>query len=94
VSLDRARVEMDLIVGQLQRAHPKDNAKSGIAVIDLRDLLYAAGADDVVGVFGAALCLMLIACTNVANLLFARARRRSQYGSRLVQREDDSYGSC
>jgi predicted permease len=73
VSLERARVEMELITGQLQRAYPKDNAKSGFAVIDLRDLMSPQARMLVLGVFGAALCLMLIACTNLANLLFARA---------------------
>ena len=73
VSLESARSEMELIAGQLQRAYPKDNAKSGIGVIDLRDLMSPQARTMVVGVFGAALCLMLIACTNLANLLFARA---------------------
>ena len=73
ISLESARGEVELIAGQLQRAYPKDNAKSGIAVIDLRDLLSPQARMLVLGVFGAALCLMLIACTNLANLLFARA---------------------
>src|SRR6185436_15365059 len=32
----------------------------------------------VIAVFGAAFCLLLIACTNLANLLFARAMVRRQ----------------
>ena len=67
---------MDLIAEQLQRAYPKDNAKTGIAVVDLRGLLSPASRTLVGAVFAAALCLLLIACTNLANLLYARAMMR------------------
>jgi hypothetical protein len=94
-SVESARAEMELIMGQLQRAYPKDNAKSGIAVIDLRDLMSPQARMLVLGIFGASLCLMLIACTNLANLLFARAgSRKLLYGSRQAPRADDSCGNC
>jgi putative ABC transport system permease protein len=73
VTLESARSEMEVIAGQLQRSYPKDNAKSGVGVIDLRDLMSPEARMLVIGVFGASLCLMLIACTNLASLLFARA---------------------
>lgn len=76
VSIDQARSEMDVIGEQLQRAYPKDNAKTGIAVIDLRGLLSPESRTLVGAVFAAALCLLLIACTNLANLLYARAMVR------------------
>ena len=34
VSMEQARADMDVIAGQLQRAYPKDNARSDIAVVD------------------------------------------------------------
>jgi predicted permease len=76
VSIEQARSEMDLIAEQLQQAYPKDNAKTGIAVVGLRGLLSPESRTLVVAVFAAALCLLLIACTNLANLLYARAMAR------------------
>ena len=73
VSIEQARSEMDVVAGQLQRAYPKDNAKAGIGVVDLRGLLSPQSRTLVVAIFAAALCLLLIACTNLANLLYARA---------------------
>jgi putative ABC transport system permease protein len=72
-SLDYARNEMEVIGKRLQRAYPADNEKSGAAVGGLRDLLSPQARLLIVGVFAAAICLMLIACMNLANLLFARA---------------------
>jgi predicted permease len=77
-SIGAARAEMDVIAAQLQRAYPKDNARSGIAVADLRALISPQSRLLVLALFGAALCLMLIACTNLANLLLARAVARRQ----------------
>ena len=76
VSIEQARADMDVIAARLQRAYPKENARSGIGVADLRDTISPVSRTLVIGVFGAALCLMLIACTNLANLLFARAIAR------------------
>jgi putative ABC transport system permease protein len=73
VSIEQARSEMDVIGEQLQRAYPNDNARTGIAVVDLRGLLSPESRTLVVVVFAAALCLLLIACTSLANLLYARA---------------------
>ncbi len=78
VSLDGARADMDVIGKRLQQAYPKDNARSEIGVVTLRDLISPQSRGLVIAVFGAAFCLMLIACTNLANLLFARALVRRQ----------------
>jgi predicted permease len=78
VSMEQARADMDVIAGQLQRAYPKDNARSEIAVVEMRDMVSPQSRTLVLAVFGAAFCLMLIACTNLASLLFARALVRRQ----------------
>jgi predicted permease len=78
VSLDAARVEMDLIASRLRQAYPKENGRSGIGVADLRTLMSAQARMLVIAVFGAAFCLLLIACTNLANLLVARGIARTQ----------------
>jgi predicted permease len=75
-SLQQARTEMSFIGEQLQRAYPKENGSTGIAVLGLRGLLSPRSRTLVVVVFAAALCVLLIACANLANLLYARAIQR------------------
>jgi len=78
VSLEAARSEMRLIGAQLERAYPKDNEKMGVTVLRLRDELSPQSRLLILALLGAAVGVLLIACTNLANLLLARAlgRRR------------------
>ena len=78
VSLRHARADVDLVAAQLEQAYPKENENVGIAVASLRDVMAPQSRMLVVVVFGAASCVMLIACTNLANLLLARAVGRRQ----------------
>lgn len=78
VSVEQGRREMDLIAMQLAAAYLKDNAGLGVAVVEMRDVMAPQSRMLVMAVFGAALCLLLIACTNLANLLLARASVRRQ----------------
>ncbi len=79
VSLDHAKAEMNVIAGQLRRQYPKElehtgasvNLLQGDEITDQRRLLLMALA-------GAALCVLLIACSNLANLLLARALARQK----------------
>lgn len=76
VSLAAARAEMNGIATQLQRAYPKDNTDTGIGVIRLRDAISPQSRLMVIVVFAAAVCLLLIACTNLANLFWVRVLAR------------------
>jgi putative ABC transport system permease protein len=78
VSLEEARADMDVIGKRLQQAYPKDNGRSEIGVVTMRDIMAPQSRVLVLAIFGAAFCLMLIACTNLANLLFAKALVRRQ----------------
>jgi predicted permease len=78
VSIAQARADMAVIADQLQRGYPKENTGTAIAVVDLRDLLSPQSRGLVVAIFVSAVCLLLIACTNLANLLVARAVVRRQ----------------
>jgi predicted lysophospholipase L1 biosynthesis ABC-type transport system permease subunit len=62
----------------LERAYPGDNKGIGIGAVRLRDDLSPQSRILVIAVFGAASCLLLIACMNLANLLFARVMLRKQ----------------
>jgi predicted permease len=72
VSLARARADLEVISKQLERGYPGENKGIGIGMVRLRDDLSPQSRILVIAVFGAASCLLLIACTNLANLLFAR----------------------
>ena len=76
VSLAAARAEMIGIGKRLERAYPNDNAKTGVAVTPLQGDVSRQTRAMLITLFGAALALLLIACTNLASLLLARAIAR------------------
>ena len=78
VSLDHARTEMTLVAARLRQQYPKENEAVDGSVIGLRDELSAQSRLLLMALCGAALCLLVIACANLANLLLVRslARRR------------------
>ncbi|MBV8845919.1 MAG: SpoIIE family protein phosphatase [Bryobacterales bacterium] len=85
VSLTQARAEMDTIMRNLVAQYPNENYKGGVNVLSyiedksgsLRPLLVALSV--AVGF------VLLIACTNVANLMLARSASRSQeFGIRVA----------
>ncbi|HXO22231.1 MAG TPA: ABC transporter permease [Thermoanaerobaculia bacterium] len=78
VSLGAARAEMSLIASRLERLYPKENAHTAISVIGLRDELPRQARLLLVALSGAAMCVLLIACANLASLLLARALARQR----------------
>ncbi len=78
VSLEAVRSEMSGIAARLEQAYPRENAKTGANVVPLNRRLTDQSRLLVKALFGAALAVLLIACTNLASLLLARglARRR------------------
>ena len=78
VSLDTARSEMKVIAAQLERAFPKENAQTSATVIYLRDQVSSRARTLLIALAGAALCMLLVACTNLANLLLARGVLRQK----------------
>jgi predicted permease len=78
VSLEEARAEMNVIAGELERQYPKENLHTAATVSRLRDELSKKSRGLLWTLSGAAICVLLIACTNLANLLLARglARRK------------------
>jgi putative ABC transport system permease protein len=77
VSLEQARAEMRLIAAQLERTYP-ENAKTSANLVRMRDEVAPQARLLLKALFGAALCVLLIACTNLASLLLARALVRRQ----------------
>jgi len=76
VSLEQARADLSVAAAQLERAYPKANAGIGATAFDMRDMVSPQSRTLIFAVFGAAFCVLLIACSNLANLLLARAMTR------------------
>lgn len=76
VSVEQAQAEMSLIGSQLEGAYPKENRGIGATAVGMQDVVLPQSRMMIIGVFGAAFCLILIACANLANLLFARSMSR------------------
>jgi putative ABC transport system permease protein len=79
VTRDQARAELEAIATQLAADYPADNEGWSVRLVTFDDwLLPRQVRDSLVVLQGAVLLVLLIACINVANLLFARgvARRK------------------
>jgi predicted permease len=76
VTAERAQTELNLITSQLAREFPKELTHVGATVMLLRDTVSEQGRLMLKALVAAALCVLLIACTNLANLLMARAMTR------------------
>jgi putative ABC transport system permease protein len=76
VSLNQANAELKLIASQTERQFPKELKNVSAGAWDLRDAVSPQSKTMVMALAGASLCVLLIACTNLANLLLARALSR------------------
>jgi putative ABC transport system permease protein len=76
VSLAQAQSEMDVISTRLEHEYPQANAGWGAVVISLHELIVGDIRPMLVMLLAAVALVLLIACANVANLLFARALGR------------------
>lgn len=84
-TIDAARIEMDVIADALAREYPKANAGRGIAVASLHETMVEDVRTQVGFLFGAAFCVLLVACANIANLLLAfQAGRRHDLATRVA----------
>lgn len=79
VSVDQARAELSGIAAQLAEEYPADNEGWTVRLITFDDwLLPRQVRDSLVVLQVAVLLVLLIACMNVANLLFARGMARQK----------------
>jgi putative ABC transport system permease protein len=78
VTIEQARTELGLIAQRLERQYPKENRETGAAVYSLRDEMSERSRLLLVALCGAALCILFLACANLASLLLARAVSREQ----------------
>jgi predicted permease len=85
ITLAQARAEMDTIMRTLAAEYPKEDADTGVNAVLYREDI-AGNLEQVLMALGAAVAfVLLIVCTNVANLVLARSASRSQeFGIRIA----------
>ena len=85
VSLEDARAEMGVIGAQLAQAYPKALEGKGVTLAPWREQITGQPLVLLLGLVGASICVLLIACTNLANLLMSRAlARRAEFAVRAA----------
>jgi predicted permease len=78
VSLEQARTEMNLIAARLRQQYPKENENVEASVVSLRDELTTQSRLLLLTLCGAAICMLVITCANLANLLLVRSLARQK----------------
>jgi predicted permease len=73
VTFEQARAELATIAERLSRDYPDTNAETGISFYRMRDNMAPRFLLMLLSLGGASLCLLLLTCANLANLLLARA---------------------
>ena len=77
-TIEQADAEFDAIAMDLERQFPQENERLGVVTVGLRGFLGQSTRTIVMAVAAAAICLLLIASTNLASLILSRSvsRRR------------------
>jgi predicted permease len=78
VSIAQSQAEMTTIQNRLDRLYPNANQDLGIYVEPLKQAIVGDAGQTLAFLFGAVGFVLLITCTNVANLLLARSAARSK----------------
>ena len=75
-TLSQAQAELDTISASLEQAYPQANAGWGATIIPLQELIVEDVRLTLWMLFAAVVLVLLVACANVGNLLFARGLGR------------------
>jgi putative ABC transport system permease protein len=78
VRFDQAQAEMTTVLSRLSKSDPDPNRGSGLAVFPLHVTLAATTKRALVVLFVAVFFVLLISCSNVANLMLARSAVRER----------------
>jgi len=76
VDLTRAQQELTALAAALEEQHPDYNRGWGIRLVQLEEEMLGPSRLSLLMLLGAAACLLLLVCANVANLTMARGAQR------------------
>ena len=78
VSISEAEAELKTIAARLEEKYPEFNKGWSVKIVGLKEYMVQDVQASLLALFGGSLLLLLIACTNVANLLLTRAAARTR----------------
>jgi predicted permease len=78
VSMDKARADLNVVAARLARDYPDVNGDAGFSFFAMRDTMSPRYRLMLLALCGASLCILLLTCANLANLLLARAGARER----------------
>jgi predicted permease len=78
VAMEQARADLTVVAERLARDYPETNADAGFSFFPLRDNVSPRNRLMLLGLCGASLCILLLTCANLANLLLVRAGARER----------------
>ena len=78
VAIEQAQADLNTIAAVLEKQYPEKNTHMGFAARPMREELVGDVRTGLYVLFGAVICVLLIANANVANLLLARASVRGK----------------
>ena len=73
VALEQAQADFARVAAVLEQQFPRENERTGAIVTWMRDDISSQPRSLILALGGAAVCVLLIVCANLANLLIARA---------------------
>ncbi len=78
ITIERAKADLDRIAASLETEYPETNRGHGVAISSLLENTIGDIGRSLWILFAAALLVLAVACTNVANLMLVRAAARSR----------------
>ena len=78
VTRERAEAEVQAIARRLEERYPQDNAKRTAVLVPMHEAVVGPVRPALLVLLGATAAVLLICCTNVANLLLVRAAARER----------------
>jgi predicted permease len=78
VSFEQGRAELSTVFARLARDYPETNEETGFSFFRQRDYVFPRNRLMLLALAGASLCMLVLTCANLANLLLARAAGRER----------------
>ena len=76
VSIEQAHAQLDTVMDGIRREYPQFTQNAVAAIVPMKELLVDGVRTRLLTLMGGVLCILLIACANLGNLLMARASTR------------------